>query len=240
MGGLEAIQSELLGRSNTPVFLDSGNFINPLNSLTDNLKYLKQLVNCGLHMATLGENERSQSPADLAMLVEQSGIRILGNSLEKNGLVLGKTYFTKAIIQCGKYKIGVLPTSNASLSEINRKAIELKLLHQCDLLIGLGTLPLQGDLSRLQQRHHEIHQYLINAEDQSAVGTRIFKSSQGMEFWVSKPGIMGKYIGAFEYTLNPSYQLRHFANHSFIPGEANWNKKMAFLSQSSHFPNPKS
>lgn len=231
LGGLEAIQKQLHSRSFSSIFLDSGNLINPNYPILENLEFLKQVVTCGLSMTTLGNHELNLPTKELIFLVENSGIRILGNSLEKNGLVLGKTYFSKAVIQWGKYKIGVLPTRNASLSDINRKGLELKLLHQCDLLIGLGPLPNQADLDSLQRKYHEVHHYFIDTNDQSPVGTRVCKSSQGMEFWVSKPGSQGKYLGSFEYTLNPSYQLRHFDNLSFVPGEANWDKKMDFLAQ---------
>ncbi|RIW12976.1 hypothetical protein D0X99_17945 [Algoriphagus lacus] len=240
LGGLEAIQAQLLSSPSSRIFLDSGNLINPDQSIGDNLEFLNQMVKSGLNIATLGMNESNLPTKDLAYLVENSGLKILGNSLEKQGLVLGKTYFSRAVVQWGKYKIGVLPTRNATLSDINRRGLELKLLFQCDLVIGLGPLPQEGNLTLLQRRHHEVYHYFVDANDQLPVGTHVFKSTKGIEFWMSKPGNQGKYLGAFEYTLNSAYQLRHFANLSFMPGEASWNKKMAFLAQSSQLSNPQS
>jgi hypothetical protein len=240
LGGLQAIQMYIQSKGANSVLLDSGNFIDPDQSIDYNLEYLKELINTGLSVAAIGNHESELPPQDLHFLVKNSNLKVLGNSLEKNGLVLGETYFSKAIIQWGKFKVGILPTRNASLSEINRRGLELKLLHQCDMLIGLGPLPLSGDLKQLVKKHHEVNHYFVDSEDKSLLGTQVFKTSKGMEFWVSKPGNHGKYLGVFAYTINQSYKLNHFSNYSCIPGEATWNKKMAILSQSSHFPNPKS
>lgn len=236
LGGLNAIRSYLQSRSQGPVFLDSGNFINPIHGLTSNLDFLTELVESGLTLSTLGKNELQMSPTDLKLLVEKSGVKILGNALDKYGLVLGSTYYSKAIIRWGKYKVGVLPTRGISLSELNRKALELKLLHQCDIILGLGPVPFSAKLDLLKSKHHEVNHYFCDAEDTFPLGTQVFQSKKQTEFWISKPGEMGKYLGVFDYTINKDYRIHHFNNLSFVPGEAGLNNKMAFLSQS--FTNP--
>lgn len=236
LGGLNPIQSYIQSYSQGPIFLDSGNFTDPVHDFYSNLDFLTELVRSGLSLATLGKNELLTPPADLKMLVEKSGVKILGNALDKYGLVLGSTYYSKAIIRWGKYKVGVLPTRGISLSELNRKALELKLLHQCDIILGLGPVPFSAKLDLLKSKHHEVNHYFCDAEDTFPLGTQVFQSKKQTEFWISKPGEMGKYLGVFDYTINKDYRIHHFNNLSFVPGEAGLNNKMAFLSQS--FTNP--
>lgn len=232
LGGLNSIQSYLQTRSQGPIFLDSGNFINPDQDLSFNLEFLTELVKSGLSLSTLGKNELQMPAADLKPLVEKSGVKILGNALEKNGLVLGSTYYSKAIIGWGKFKVGILPTRGISLSEINRKALELKLLHQCDLTLGLGPIPFSANLDLLKSKHHEVNHYFCDSDDSFPLGTQVFQSKKQSEFWISKPGEMGQYLGVFDYTINKAYRLHHFNNLSFVPGDTDQNKKMAYLSQS--------
>ncbi len=231
IGGLNAIQGYLQSCPQSPIFLDTGDFMNAERDRSFNLDYLNELVRSGLMLTALGESEMNIPKADLHYLIEHSGAKILGNALEKNGLILGETYYSKAIIQWGKYKVGVLPTRGISLSEINRKGLELKLIHQCDLILGLGPIPLAARMESLKSKHHEVNHYLSDSGNSFPLGTQVVRSSKQSEFWISKSGEFGQFLGVFHYTMNPAYQVHHITNLSFVPGDANMAKKMAYLSQ---------
>ncbi|GAB2612174.1 hypothetical protein GCM10026987_07280 [Belliella aquatica] len=233
IGGLNALGEYLNKLESSPLFLDAGNFLNPQKSLEENLKFAKDLVKKGVQIVSLGKSEMSFSAADLSYIISESGLKVIGNNLESKGLIVGKTYYTKAIVKFGKYRLGILPTQDLTLSALNRKGLEMKILDQCDTLIGLGGLPTNfsnSKISSLGAKEHEIKHYLLNASDKIGVGSQIILSSSGKEIWISNPSEKAKLVSSFAYSMDKDYQINNISNLSFVPGNIPRVKMFAILS----------
>ncbi|PRY85099.1 hypothetical protein CLW00_1146 [Mongoliibacter ruber] len=233
IGGLNPLGEYLKKLQTTPLFLDAGNFLNPDLSLDENLKFAKDLVSSGVKMVALGKSEMSFSNADLKFIISESGLKVIGNKLESKGLKKGESYFTKAIVQFGKYRIGVLSTQGLTLSKLNAYGMEMKLLHQCDALIGLGDVPINLSNKqnlRLDAFDHEVTHYLLGLTDQVGVGSRIIHSPSGKEVWISKPAEKAKLVSSFIYSMDKDYKINNLTNLSFVPGNASRDKMLAIQS----------
>lgn len=233
IGGLSSIQDLLREISDAPVYLDSGNFLARDLDFENNLSFVKNLVSSGLALATLGTQEMALPSADLQKIIRESKLKVLGNNLENKGLILGETYFSRAIISSGKYRVGILPVSGASCTSLNSKAMELRLLYQCDLIIGLGNPPVSG-LKATQSyfnQSHEMDHFLLDDQFSMPLGTQVVHSKKGKEIWVSRPAELGRFIGKFQYQINPAYKICQLSNYSTIPGKATNPQKMALLYQ---------
>lgn len=233
IGGLSSIQDLLRETSGFPVYLDSGNFLARDLDFENNLSFVKNLVSSGLALATLATQEMALPSADLQKLIIESKLKVLGNNLENKGLVLGETYFSRAIISSGKYRVGVLPVSDASWNSLTSKALELRMLYQCDLIIGLGNPPVSNitDSKSYFDKSHEIDHFLVDDEFSMPLGTQVVHSKKGKEIWVSRPAGLGCLIGSFQYQINPAYKICQLSNNSTIPGNATNQRKMALLYQ---------
>ncbi|WP_297337897.1 hypothetical protein [Algoriphagus sp.] len=233
IGGLRSIQELRVEKSAASIYLDSGNFLTKDVGFERNLAFLRNLVSSGLTLATLGKQEMEFPSNELQKLIQESKVKILGNNLEGNGLILGETYFTRAIITSGKYRVGVLPVSGASLGSLTSKALELKLFYQCDLVVALGN-PSGMSFSEAKNyfgHSHQIDHFLVDDEFFMPLGTRVVHSKKGKEIWVSRPADLGRFVGNFQYQFNSAYEICQLSNHSCIPGKASNPQKMAFLHQ---------
>lgn len=234
IGGLNSMQKVFKEASKSIIYVDSGNFLSQNLDFESNLFFVKNLVSSGLTLAVLGSYEMALPSVDLQKLIRESKLKVLGSNLENKGLVLGETYFSRAIITSGKYKVGILSVSDTSCTSLNSKALELRLLYQCDLIIGVGNPPVTNlaDGQNYFDQLHEVDHLLVGDQFSMPLGTRMIHSKKGKEIWVSRPADLGRFIGSFQYKFNSDYKICQFSNDSFIPGNDSIQRKFALLHQS--------
>ncbi|MFC3415408.1 bifunctional UDP-sugar hydrolase/5'-nucleotidase [Algoriphagus hitonicola] len=234
-GGLNSISKSLIDEDFQGLKIDSGDFLNSEVSFSENLEFVQNLRNYGLHLAGLGKTELNLSESQLMELSKKASFSLVNTNYRFENTDLDQAIKKHLIVNFGKYKMGVIAVSDelGSISKKVNNPIEtalresqlLKYLYACDLVVCIVNFELKhGDenqINKLAKKAEHIDFILDANPAQTRPGLTLVKDQAGDEVFISRVLNFGKYIGDFSVRFTPKYAKCLVSNYSRIPAVKN-------------------
>ncbi len=155
LGGLNALEASLKNQEQHALFFDAGGFINPLQNFKQQLKGIDVMNKLGYHAVNLSKDELAGGTAQLIKLIPYLNFPLISANYHFDEPVLNHAIAPYITFKHGNFKIGVtgvgacvkmegLTVSNPH-EALKKVSIKLKETHQCDLIICLTHLGVDGD-----------------------------------------------------------------------------------------------
>ncbi|ERM80582.1 hypothetical protein P872_12710 [Rhodonellum psychrophilum GCM71 = DSM 17998] len=243
-GGLNDIAESLAEATFNGLKIDAGDFLDPSQSFSDNLEFVKNLSNYGLHLAGLGKTELDLSEDQLLELTKKATFSLVNTNYRFINPELDQVINKHLIVNFGKYKMGVIAVADefGSLPKNVRNPIKsalreselLKSFHSCDMVVCLVNFDSNPDIQnpsidRLAEKAEHIDFILSANTTSTRPGLNLIKDRSGEDVLISTVMDSGKYLGDFSVTFTPKYAKCMVANHSRIPGPKNQTQATSII-----------
>lgn len=244
-GGLNYIAESLAEAAFDGLRIDAGDFLDPRQSFSENLDFVQNLSNYGLHLAGLGKSELDLSEYQLLELAQKATFSLVNTNYRFKNPELDQAIHKHLIINFGKYKMGVIAVADefGSLSKNVSNPIKsalreselLKSFHSCDMVVCLVNFDSNPDIQttplidRLAEKAEHIDFILSAKTTGTRPGLNLIKDRSGDDVLISTVMDSGKYLGDFSVTFTPKYAKCMVANYSRFPGRKNPKLAASFI-----------
>lgn len=232
-GGLNSISESLAEVSFQGLKIDAGDFLDPKQSIAENLEFVQSLTKYGLHLAGLGKTELSLSEHQLLELAEKATFPLINSNYRFKNPEIDQVINKHLIVNFGKYKMAVIAVADefGALSKNVKNPIKtaireselLKSFHACDLVVCIVNFESKPEtksssIDRLAKIAEHIDFILDANTSTSRAGLNLIKDRSGDDVLISNVLDSGNFLGDFSVTFSPKYSKCMVSNYSRIPG----------------------
>lgn len=232
-GGLESVSNNLTQTGFKGLKIDSGDFINPGLPFSENLNFVQNLNEYGLHLAGLGKSELDLPEEDLSELLRAATFPVINTNYIFKNQELDKATRKHLIIRVGKYRLGVIAVADElggieksvknPIKTAHREAESLKYFRACDYVICLANLESKADskderLIQLAKSSSHIDFILDSNPAVAKPALRVVKNKSGQDVFLSRTLDRATYLGDYTITFSREFSTGLMNSRSRIPG----------------------
>lgn len=216
LGGLNAIEASLKNQEERALFFDAGGFINPLQNFRQQLKGIDAMNKLNYHAVNLSKAELAGGIDQLIKLVPYLNFPLVSANYHFDAPLLNHAIAPFITFKHGKFKIGVtgvgadvkmegLTVSNPHKA-LKKVSNLLKETHNCDLIICLTHLGIDGDTAfhnkGLTEQSTQVDLFIGGQQAGQPTGLIVVKNATNHDAFLSNNHPKGLALSQIIFSFN--------------------------------------